>query len=375
MGLSIFEKISVIFEMFIHTPFSFLFLLFAIAIATSLLANLYGKKKYLKFLFPVLYVLFIIILISQFHTQIWKGIQLFIDDLFFQIYFPSIALYIFILTINFVVLVVSLWMKKITKYSKIINIISFSVLQLLFSLFLFTIREQHLVLTDWATLYQNTKILSVLEVSISVFAGWILLLIIGLGFHMINKNSDKKEEGVVISYDGWKQLDYLVKENILKLSEEVEDLKKQLVIEKEQTSKELMRIEQKLEQSNAFFIQKLKTTTSGIKSSVLLTNIQELQSSFEHNQRILKKQLEHLQVEPMVSSDYVKQQVQLLEELIEKNNTNLEKQMHLLQTTPMHELNQMKEQVHELEMLMKRYMTEMNYQLVQTRKEIMIHKQ
>lgn len=246
---------------------------------------------------------------------------------------------------------------------------------MLFSLFLFTVREQQLVFTDWATLYQNTKILSILEVSISVFTGWILLLIIGFGFHMINKNSDKKEEGVVISYDGWKQLDYLVKGNILKLSEEVEDLKKQLAIEKEQTSKELMRIEQKLEQSNAFFIQKLKTMTSGIKSSVLLTNIQELQTSFEHNQRILKQQLKQLQAEPSVSSDYVKQQVQLLEEFIEKNNANLEKQMHLLQTTPMHELNQMKEQVHELEMLMKRYMTEMNYQLVQTRKEIMIHKQ
>lgn len=375
MGLSIFEKISVIFEMFLHTPFVFLFLLFVLMIAGSLLIHLYVHKKYLKFIFPIFYILFIAMLMLQYHTYLIKGVKLFLDDLFFQVYFPSIALYFFILMINFIALLVSICKKKITNYSKIVTIISFCLLQLLFALFLFTISVQNLELTDWSRLYQNKEILSILEISISTFFGWIFLLIIGYGLHMINKESDKQENDIVLSYDNWQQLNHLVKENILKLSEEVEQLKKQLLLEREQTNKQFIRLEQNLEQSNQFFIEKLKNTTSEIKNSTLLDDIEQLQAFVERNLITFQKQLTQIKEEMPVSSEYVKTQVMQVEQLILKNNKNVEQQMSALQKIPSYELEQMKIQMKDLETLMKRYIMQMNYQLVQTRKEMMIQKQ
>lgn len=370
MGLSIFEKTSVIFEIFTNSPVALLFLIFTIILATSLILNLYMKKTYLKFLFPISYFIFILILTVQYHTYLLKGLQLFINDLFFQVYFPSIALYISILFINMIVLIFSMQLKKITNYSKIVNIISFSLLQLLFALFLLIISKNHFDLADWSTLYQNREVLSVLEISMSVFVGWVILLIIGMGLHIINKQTLKSDDGIVISSEKWNQLNYLVKENVFKLSEEVESLKKQLVLEREKTKNDFLQLEQKLEKSNQYFMEQLKHGALGIQNDTLLKNIGQLQKLVEHNQAIVKRQLIEIQSTPTASTQYVQQQIQLLEKMMHRNNQVIASKIATIQEVPMSELSKMQDQVQELEILMKRYMTHMNYQLIQTRKEL-----
>lgn len=363
MGLSIFEKMSIIFELFSHNPFVLLLLLFIIVITVTLLISLYTKKKCIKYLAPFLYLLFIIVLLVNYYTNITKGIALFIDDLFFQVYFPSIALYIFILLINLIVLFCSFNMKKITKYSKIVNAISFSILQLLFALFLFVITNQKLDVTDWTSLYQNKEVLAILEISMSVFIGWLLLIVVGYSMRTINKKADLKEEQTIINKDELTMLNELVKKNVFKLSEEVERLKQQLTLEREYNKKQLLIIEQKIELSNKFFIDKLN-------SKVLPDKIHELEKAINDNQLTLKRQLVDLQKMPIASKDYVDKQVILLEKLMNNNNKELLKQIVDIQNIPTGEIDIINAKVEKLETFIKRYMIEMNHQIVQTRKEI-----
>lgn len=368
MNLSIFEKLSVVFELLTHSPIALMAFLLSIFLFASLLINLYIDKKYVKVLFPIGYLLFLGILLLNYRTNIIQGFQLFIDDLFLKTYFPSVALYFTMLIVNAGVLFVTIFLKKVSKFSKILNMVSFSGLQFLFALFLLVVSDQKIALSEWETLYQNKEILSILEVSMGLFLIWLFLLVVGFGLNMINRHCNE-EETVTISLEQWQQLDTLIKKNMIKLSDEVEHLKRSLEQERTTTLMRVAKVETELLQTKQLIIDQIQEVTGGIHSQVLLEDIQRLEELVTEQQQAYQIQLTKLAEYPHHDQSKLEARLSILEDKMSKMNQVLAQQLALLKVTPQYEIDKLQDQFRNLELLMKRYIVDMNRQLLITKKE------
>lgn len=372
MSIGLFEKLSTIFGLLFSSSFTILLFVFAIFICASLFVNLYVEKKQVKLIFPVLYVIFVGILIFQFQDYVIKGFSLYLDDLFMKAYFPSLSLYFTFLAFNLIALFVSLFSQKLTKYSKMLNIISFSILQFLFALLLNTIATLKLDITNWEVLYEHKEILSLLEVSMGAFLLWIFFLFIGFTFHQINKHYDKKETEAVLTSEKWDELQSLIKNNIFALSEEVERLKQELEKQNKSMEKRFLEMEDTLEQTSRFFVEQFRTVTKKIGDSNLSEQVKKLEEQFLLNQQLVEREFKTIQHYPNVELAQVKEKLIHLESLTHTNNEKVYQQLELLKITPSYEMDKLKDQIKSLSILLKRYQTDMNYELQKVKKELLV---
>lgn len=141
-----------------------------------------SKKIYYGYSAAV-FSLFIIIY-SDSILKLWDKLM---DNLFLNIYFPSLGIYIGIIIISIVMLITSIIKKKISKITKKINIISSISLLFLFFLSLDTIVSNNIDISSDTFLYTNNKLLALIEVSTGIFALWMIALGV---IYCINKISN-----------------------------------------------------------------------------------------------------------------------------------------------------------------------------------------
>lgn len=146
------------------------------------------KKAYYLYILGVI-SLFIIIY-SNSILKLWDKLM---DNLFLNIYFPSLGIYFGIVIISIGLLITSIIKKKMPKITKKVNIFSSISVMFLFFLVMDTIVSNKIDVSADMFLYTNNKLLALIEVSTGIFALWML----GLGIiHVINKISkwfDSKE--------------------------------------------------------------------------------------------------------------------------------------------------------------------------------------
>lgn len=372
MNVTLFEKLSTVFGLLFSSPFTILLFVFAIFICASLFINLYVEKKQIKFIFPTLYIIFIGILIFQYQDYVVKGISLYIDDLFMKAYFPSLSLYFTFLGINVIAVFVSLFSNKLTKYSKLLNIISFSSLQFLFALLLNTIATLKLDITNWEVLYAKKEILSLLEVSMGLFILWLFFLFIGFTFHQINLHYDKKEKDAIITSEKWNELQSLIKNHIFTLTEEVEKLKKELDKQNKIVEKRFNDMEDRLEATSHFFVEQFKIVTKKVNQSDLQNYVKSLEQQFLKNQKMIEQEFMRINNYPNTELEQVKDKIFKLEMMMQSHNEKVYQQLELLKVTPSYEMDKLKDQIKSLAILLKRYQVDMNYELQKTKKELLI---
>ena len=372
MNISLFEKLSIVFGLLFSSPFTVLLFVFAIFIGASLFVHLYVEKKQVKFIFPILYFVFLGILVFQYQDYVIKGISLYIDDLFMKAYFPSLSLYFTFIVMNVIVLLITLFSNKITKYSKILNIVSFSSLQFLLALFLNTISTKKLDVTNWNALYEQKEILSLIEVSMGIFLLWIFFLVIGFAFHQINKHYDKKETEAVLTSEKWNELQSLIKDHIFTLTEEVERLKKELEKQSKSMEQRFTDIEDALEKTSRFFVEQFKTVTKKVDHVDLQKQVKQLEQQFLASQKMIEQEFTTIQHYPNTELEQVKEKMMKLEMLMQAHNEKIYQQLELLKVTPRYEMDKLKDKMKDLDMLLKRYQADMNYELQKTKKELLV---
>ena len=375
MNLSIFEKLSVLFELITSSPFTLFALLLAVFIFVSLFINLYVNKKYIKLIFPIIYILFIGLLLFNYHANIIKGFELFIDDLFLKTYFPSIALYFTMLFVNALGLFVTIFSSKITKYSKMVTIFCFSALQFLFALFFFVISEQHLALSDWTNLYQNKEILSILEVSMATFLLWIFLLFVGFGLNMINKyGNDNEQETGLVNEETMKAYEEKVNQYVVKIAENLLTLKKQVDEDRNSFNQKITKLETLVSKNHNLLQTQIQEVTGDISSRELLSQVKTLQKLVYENYRSVSMELDALKENPTADVEQLQQKVHYLEGVMTRTNEQLLEKLKRLEARPdsLYDVEKLDDRVQELEQLLKRYIVDMNYQLLKTRQEITI---
>lgn len=246
--LSLLEKIkilvSTIFDFKVVLVFSIIMLILTILYMVRVL----NKKKYTLSMIGTFILVFAISIISNFKI-LSKTFDNFTTIFFRNIYFPSIYVYIAMLIINLITFITSMLNRKLGKVYKVLNSINFVLGNVILVVILNIIAKNKIDIFSISSLYTNTNLVAVLELSMNIFILWILSLI---GVYTTNVICDsimlKKDKKVVTPVIEVTK-EEIEKESILdKLSEIVKSLKNnkvkvQPVVEVNNTKETVSKIE------------------------------------------------------------------------------------------------------------------------------------
>jgi len=219
--LSVIDKIKILFSMIFDFKGIFVFSILMIIFTILYLLKKLSTKRYT---IAMALSVILVILISVFTNVkvLSNTFDNFMTIFFTGIYFPSIYLYISTLVIVFASFLFSIINVRIRKVYKIINRVMFIVNNIIFVVILNIIAKNKIDIFSINSLYTDTNLVGLLEISMSVFLIWIASLIIAYVTNSIcdklAKKKEVKEEVVVKEVKETINLhpekDYLLVENL-----------------------------------------------------------------------------------------------------------------------------------------------------------------
>lgn len=174
--LSIMEKLRILYETLLDFEFILVFTILLLVFTFLYGIKKLNSKKYMLCMALSFTLVFGISIISNYEI-LSNTFDNFSTIFFGNIYFPSIYVYIGVLVISFVSFVVSILNVMQKKIYKIINGVMFVVNNLLFVIILNIIAKNKIDIFSINSLYTDTTLVAVLEISMGLFILWILSLI------------------------------------------------------------------------------------------------------------------------------------------------------------------------------------------------------
>ena len=173
MNLSLIDKIGTIFKYIFSSFLSIEMFIMSLLLFIILVVN---------------YIGFIIGIFVSYTTYVKTCVDSFIKGVMNYIYFPSPIVYFFIIVFVTVMILITLFSKKLTMFKKVINYLFFSTLYFLFMSFIALGAYHGVDLVDTSVLYQNDTILSIVQISNFLLLIWLIYT----GFYHLYKHFKKK---------------------------------------------------------------------------------------------------------------------------------------------------------------------------------------
>lgn len=182
-------------EIIFSSPF-FLFLFLSV-IATVILFILAKKSvismKYLKKFIAIIYIGIALIIVIKYFDSIFLVFDAFVDKLFTVLYFPNIISYICMVLVTLLVMLYSVFNKKVSLKFKVVNFISFLTISFLFILVMDTIATLNIDVNERISLYSNTDVTVLIQASMVVFGLWMFGLFISFIVSVIANSGARKK--------------------------------------------------------------------------------------------------------------------------------------------------------------------------------------
>lgn len=184
------EKIKTLFDLITSSPL-FLILLLGIILMIIDVLFISNKNKKTQIIYLIVSILLILLILNLYFDSFINIIDTIAKNIVTIIYFPTILQYIIMLIISLIIMLISIFSKKISKFVKRLNIAVLILNTFLFFLILDQINNTTVDLSNKISIYSETSLLVLLELSILIFAIWIIVLML---YKIINKLSKKKYE-------------------------------------------------------------------------------------------------------------------------------------------------------------------------------------
>ena len=130
-----------------------------------------------------IYLGFVIGIFITYTSYVRTSINSFVKGIMNYIYFPSTIVYFFIMAFVTVMILWTLFSKKITYFKKVLNYSFFSILYFFFMSFIALAAYDGVDLVDITKLYQNNTILCLVQISNFILLIWLLVT----GFYWLYK--------------------------------------------------------------------------------------------------------------------------------------------------------------------------------------------
>ena len=174
MNLSIMEKISILFQYIFSSFLSIEMLLLSLLLFFILVINIKKKNHIIQMIAIGIYIGFILGILISYATYVKTCINSFVKAIMNYIYFPSTVVYFFIIVFVTIMMLYTLFTKKLNHFKKIVNYFFFSVLYFFFMSFVALAAYDSVDLVDTPVLYQNDVILALVQLSNFILLFWIL---------------------------------------------------------------------------------------------------------------------------------------------------------------------------------------------------------
>jgi len=175
---SLIEKFKILMKLISTSPLFLICLILGILILTYFIICIILNKKINKHLFVIASILVGVLLFINYSSLIIKVIDLIIDSIFMAIYFPSLPIYVSVLLLSNISFFISLFSKKQLKSRRISNIIESIMLDLFLIIIIDVVSKNDINIYEKVTLYTNTSLLVLLQLSMGIFISNILINLI-----------------------------------------------------------------------------------------------------------------------------------------------------------------------------------------------------
>jgi len=176
--LTFFDKIQVLFRLLFSSPIIIGIFAFSLFLMIMLFFSAKLNKKLVKYIFIGIYVLVIGFSIIKYGSYFLTSIDSFLTLFMANIYFPIIPIYVAIMIISFIIMIITLSGRHKSRFIKILNIVFFTIIQMLFVVFIYVIESNKIDLSTNTGLYSNEQTMTLLELGMGVFVIWIVLLLV-----------------------------------------------------------------------------------------------------------------------------------------------------------------------------------------------------
>ncbi len=150
------------------------------------------NKQQSKNLYIIMYLVIIIAVIIMNFENLHKFGDYLLDHFFVALYFPNVVIYGFVILTANIITLRSVFNQHIDKGLRLLNVIAFSIIHYLLILALIAIADNGIDIFNEVAVYENVDLLSLVQLSMYVFATWMLLLMTYYGLRKINYVSRKK---------------------------------------------------------------------------------------------------------------------------------------------------------------------------------------
>ena len=176
--LSLITKLQTVFNL-ITSKNLYLMILVLIIFLTILFITTNGSnRKQSKKAYILLYLAGFIFIAFQYGSSILTLFDYAINEVFITYYFPNIVIYLLMLIITNIILWKTIFNDKVNFKLKVINSTAFAIIMYLFILAVSSINNLNLNVFNITELYSSNQVRSLLELSMFVFAFWVVVLLI-----------------------------------------------------------------------------------------------------------------------------------------------------------------------------------------------------
>lgn len=189
---SLVDKLKVLMDIIVSSPLFLTCSMVAISLLIFFIISLKGDNKINKWVFVSIWIILGIILTIRYNSILLNLFDNLFDNLFMALYFPNITVYFLIIIVSNFFLIYSIFNKNMHKSYKIANIISAVIINMFLILIIDTVNKNGINIKDSLTIYTNSNLLVLLELTSAIFTSWLLINLLITAHHKL-RIYDKKE--------------------------------------------------------------------------------------------------------------------------------------------------------------------------------------
>lgn len=176
--LSLIDKFKVVMDI-TNSDKTYIVVICLLAFLSILFATTNRKNaKESKKTYGIIYIIALIAIIIKYHASLSTMYDNMMNNLFIVFYFPNISVYLAAIIATNIIMWVSMFSKKTKTLTKIVNSVVFFSMHYLLVLLLSVITNNNLNVFSQTSLYSNTEVHSLIELSSNIFIVWIIYLVI-----------------------------------------------------------------------------------------------------------------------------------------------------------------------------------------------------
>ena len=194
---SLVDKFKILMNVIVSSPLYIGVIVSLILFLIVVLFSKIRKQTINKWVYIGVWILFFIVLLAIYHKFVIELFDNLFDTVFMTLYFPNLSIYIIILLVSNIFFIYSILNRSINKVFKILNISSTIIIDLLMFFIVGIISKNNINVYEELTVYTNSSLLVLLELTTGVFAAWLSVnVLISLFFRLREYDFDAVNEKV-----------------------------------------------------------------------------------------------------------------------------------------------------------------------------------